>query len=63
MVAEKWPSQGDSGAFETIYEYLKAGLIQMTLDIPQGPIAWETVTDPDGHHLERKVSTELAPVA
>ena len=60
MVAEKWSPEG--GAFDTTYEYLKAGHLQMTLEIPQGPIAWETVTGSDGYPLERKVNAELAPV-
>jgi hypothetical protein len=64
MVAEKWAPEGQAdGAFDTIYAYLQAGHFQMTLDIPQGPIAWETVTGQDRRTLERKASVELAPVA
>jgi hypothetical protein len=64
MVAEKWPKPADDRpAFETIYKYLQAGHIQMTLDIPQGPITWESVIGPDGRTLERKTAVELEHVA
>jgi hypothetical protein len=63
MVAEKWPPEADTnGAFETIHQYLLDGRLQMTLDIPQGPIAWETTLGTGGRRLQRKVSTELTPV-
>jgi hypothetical protein len=61
MVAEKWAPEGhSSAAFDTIYAYLRAGHLEMTLDIPQGPIAWETVLEPDGRRMVRKVPVELA---
>jgi hypothetical protein len=64
MVAEKWSDASDGRtAFETIHAYLQAGHIQMTLDIPQGPITWETMTDTDGRTLQRKVASELESVA
>jgi hypothetical protein len=64
MVAEKWPAEGTPDrAFDTIHQYLLDGRLQMTLDIPQGPITWETVRGSDGRRLQRKVATELAPVA
>jgi hypothetical protein len=64
MVAEKWPVGAEPSApFDTIYDYLQAGHIQMTLDIPQGPVAWETVAAPDGRTLEHKLSGELEHAA
>ncbi len=63
MVAEKWSDPDDDrDAFEIIHEYLRAGHLQMTLDIPQGPILWESFTDGDGRTYQRKASLELERV-
>ncbi len=63
MIAEKWSDATDGRApFETIHEYLKAGHLQMTLDIPQGPIAWEGITGADGRTYQRKATVELERV-
>ena len=38
LVAEKWAVEME--AFETIYDSLRSKSIQMTPEVPQGPIAW-----------------------
>ena len=62
MVVEKWPAQADgSRPFETIHEYLSSGVLQMTLDIAQGPVHWEMAAGSDGRTLMRRVTeAELA---
>jgi hypothetical protein len=61
MVVEKWPAEPDgSGPFDTIYEYLSTGLLQMTLDIAQGPIQWQSTQGVDGYSAMRRV-TEPEP--
>jgi hypothetical protein len=57
MVVEKWPAQDDrSRPFETIHDYLSSGILQMTLDIAQGPVHWEMTTALDGRTLMRRVT-------
>jgi hypothetical protein len=61
MVVEKWPAEPDgSRPFDTIYDYLSSGRLQMTLDVAQGPVHWESSLGADGHTLKRRV-TETEP--
>lgn len=62
MVIEKWPSEDDgSRPFDTIHDYLSTGALQMTLDIAQGPVHWESSLGADGQTLMRRVTEpELA---
>jgi hypothetical protein len=62
MVVEKWPPVADgSRPFDTIHDYLTAGHLKMTLDIAQGPVHWEPVTDAEGRPVMRRVTEpELA---
>ena len=52
VIVEKWME--GKGPFETIQEYLEKGLIKMTMDVPQGHIAWEERSGPNGHRLRAK---------
>ena len=57
MLAEKWTPDGPRVApFELIRRCLEEGSLQMTLDVPQGPIVWQTVADPDGQIWHRKAN-------
>jgi hypothetical protein len=57
MIAEKWPGpDGPHEPFATIHEYLRAGHLRMTLDIPQGPVAWEERVSLDGRRLRFKAA-------
>jgi len=57
MVVEKWPPAPDSSRpFDTIHEYLSNGRLQMTFDIAQGPVHWESSLGADGVRLMRRVT-------
>jgi hypothetical protein len=56
MVVEKWPPQDDgTQPFETIHEYLSSGVLQMTLEVSQGPVTWEKATGADGRAIMQRV--------
>jgi hypothetical protein len=58
MVVEKWgPPEEVRAPFEAIRDYLAAGHLQMTLEIPQGPVFWETAPAADGRIFMRKAAS------
>jgi hypothetical protein len=57
MVVEKWPAaDNDLAPFELIHRSLAEGHLQVSLDVPQGPITWERVVDDSGREWMRKAS-------
>lgn len=49
MVVEKWdPAQPAKAPFATLHEFLEAGHLAVTLDVPQGAVAWEQASDGHG---------------
>ncbi len=63
MVVEKWPLPDDgTQPFETIHDYLSSGVLQMTLEVAQGPVHWEMAPGPDERPLMRRVTEPSAVV-
>jgi hypothetical protein len=57
MVVEKWPPKDDgTQPFETIHDYLSSGVLQMTLEVAQGPVHWEMAAGTDGRRVMRRVT-------
>jgi hypothetical protein len=57
MVVEKWPPKDDgTQPFETIHDYLSSGVLQMTLEVAQGPVHWEMAAGTDGRPVMRRVT-------
>jgi hypothetical protein len=68
MMVEKWPAPDSSEPpFSAFLQALEEGRIRMSLNIAQGPMSWERVTEDGQPRMQRVLApeamTDLAPTS